>query len=682
MTLKRHIHTAALLWGRTVLIFLAAAATGCSSEDDDLIADGTATEQQGGLPVGAIEVAPHDQTLDMAVWGTDSTVHTAPVTNVTVVTPEADFLMPIDTQYLYIEQNDDHEWRTATVSVTRADGTQQQLTLAQPPATRASSGDLHRSFLRHHAVGYSYDAVGGEYCNMNYVRCQLLNRAVIDEIEKKNIFRLLNVNYLNEFEAKHEVFKTFVDYVQNTNFQASVEGQILFAFKGDMNMRLHAFEDGSVETYILHDERKLSRARYTLLTNNITRIIEQYPLLLTSSFRKALRELAATSVSNWRAVDEFLEVYGTHMVVDAELGARLNLDVQVETHKFVEEVNEDFMANVSLAAMFKGNFEQRQKDQIWKVLRDCKCKLDVLGGDLGILDDVVGITIFSDKDINVSPDHLNRWLNSVYFNDNDLENSNVELVNMQVLPIWYLVSDPTLRERIEARVYNNAAAMQRLLGNRNFINVKIPYGTTKYVCRVGNNRYTFTNPEVTEVIVNGRHVATICLEPVPDITTKEYVRVIYPIYEGHVKLSKGLCIYNGRAYSVDWDRSEDIAVDLGAAKDYDGNIYMNSGNLSVTPIPYAEYMDGHLVAGLERPGGIGIDGSLQGTPVKVVKYFNHFYLKDKNRYDNLPNWSYVTTLPEEAPQYPLYFDQTTWKDRMRRDDGYVYIYNSTELGYE
>ena len=66
----------------------------------------------------------------------------------------------------------------------------------------------------------------------------------------------------------------------------------------------------------------------------------------------------------------------------------------------------------------------------------------------------------------------------------------------------------------------------------------------------------------------------------------------------------------------------------------------------------------------------------------MVKHFNHFYLKDKERYDNLPNWSWSTQQPHEAADFPDYFDATTWKDRMVRNDDYIYIWNTTEIGYE
>ena len=638
-------------------------------------------DADGQQPADAIEISPFDQTLDMAElqgWGAGSVI------SVSVASTEADFLMAVDSCSLYVEQNDDGQWRTAIVAVTRADGSLAQVTLAQPPASRASDTDARRSFYRHHAIGYSYDAIGGEYCNPNYVRCQLLNRAVIDELEKKYVEKFIFVERLNELQRTHSVYTSVVDYVQNSNFKADVEGGVAILFEGSIQTDIHAFEEGLIESYILRDRRALPRARFTLVPENIAKYVKSHPSLLTSSFRNALKRLAATPVSDWRAVDDFLDVYGSHMVWDVELGASLTLDVQVETHKFVDEINEGALSSVAIASLFEQHNSSSSETKEYQVLRDCKCVVDLVGGDMTILDAIMGMTTFSSENINISEDDLDRWERSVYFSDDDLANSNVEMTSMQVMPIWELIADETLAERIQSRVYSNAATMQRLLGNRNFVNVAIPYSQRKYVCRIGNQKYTFNDPDVTDIVVAGRYVATICHEPIPPIAGREKVYVVYPIYEGHVKLGSGLCVYKGMAYQVVWSHNELTVSKLGEVDEeyFDGNIYMNIGSLSTKRLVVADYLEGHPVAGVERPGGIAIDGSLAGQPVRVVKHFGHFYLNNKNRYDNLPNWSFVNKQPDEAKNYPEYFDATTWKDRMVRNDDYVYILNTTEIGYE
>lgn len=653
-----------------------------------------AAEESFVLPADAIQISPLDQTLDVAALMVsghetdgeclpDGSAEATAVASCRVTSPEADFLMPLDEQRIYVEQNDDGQWRLATVDVCLADGRRKVITLAQPPATRATAGQVRRNFLRHHGLGFSYDAVAGEYCNLNFVRCQLLNRAVIDELQEKSLYTLISVENINQMRFQHSVSTSLVDYIQNANFTADASLDLII-FEGDVSAACSAFEEGKTESYILHDEQVHPRARYRLEPENIAYYVQRYPNLLTSSFRKAIANLAATPVDDWQAIDEFLEVYGTHMVNDVELGARVAVDVQVETHKFNLVESLDLLAQGQLSSLFKLKYNQTEEEKNYKVLRDCKCRVDVVGGDISKLDPIIGMTVFSNDDINISSKILQEWMESIVYDDNDLEHSNVEMTYMRVTPIWDLIPDQKLAERVEARVYSNAASMVHLLGNRNFINVKFPYAQTKYVCRIGNQKYSINNPDVTDIIAAGRHIATICREPIPPIAGKTKVSVVYPIYEGHVKLNNGLCVYNDDVYKVSWmgDALEVTKTDSLIGRRFDGNLYMNNGVIGIKRVETYEYQEGHPVFGCERPGGIAIDGSLAGTPVRVLKYFNHFYLDNKNRYDNLPCWSWSTEQPSEAAAYPDYFDATTWKDRMRRNNDYTYIWNAMEIGYE
>ena len=653
-----------------------------------------AGEEPFVVPAGAIQISPLDQTLDVeallasrlesdgdSLSGGSSAAPS--VVSCRVTSPETDFLMPLDAQRLYVEQNDDGQWRLATVDVCLADGSRNVLTLAQPPATRASAGQVRRNFLRHHGLGYSYDAVAGKYCDLNYVRCQLLNRAVMDELQDKLLYTLISVEKINKMRFQHSVSSSLVDYIQNSNFTADASLDLII-FEGSVSAACSAFEEGKQESYILHDEQVHPRARYRLEAENIAYYVQRYPKLLTSSFRKAIAKLAATPVDDWQAIDEFLDVYGTHMVNDVELGASVAVDVLVETHKFNLVESLDLLAQGQLSSLFKLRYNQTEEEKNYKVLRNCKCRVDVVGGDISKLDPIIGMTVFSNDDVDISAKILTEWMESIVYDDNDLEHSNVEMTNMRVVPIWTLIPDEHLANRIEARVYSNAASMMYLLGNRNFINVKIPFSQTKYVCRIGNQKYSINNPDVTDVLASGRHVATICLETVPAISEREKVRVAYPIYEGHVKLTNGLCVYKDDVYKVSWQGNslEVTKTDSLIGSSFDGNLYMNNGALSIKRVESYEYLEGHPILGCERPGGIAIDGSLAGKPVRVVKHFNHFYLKDKERYDNLPNWSWSEELPAEAETFPDYFDATTWKDRMMRNQDYTYIWNTTEIGYE
>ena len=616
-----------------------------------------------------------DQTVALPLGGTGSIVD--------IEVEDGDFLTVLPGGQLYAEQNDDGQWRQGTIRVQLSDGSSRRLTLGQRAATR-SEVQSKNSFYRHHALGYSYDGVYGNYSDLKYVRCQVLNRAVVEAVDKHEVEIIFTEDYLHDYRYKSSVSTSVVNYVQNSNFVAGADAKIVLIAGGSVQAFCHIFEDGTEDNYILHNEREQKRAQYTLQIADLQALIQKYPALLTSSFRKAVEKLAATNVNDWKAVDDFINIYGTHVVNATTLGARLTVDVQVNTKKFNTQEGEDLLADAAIATLFKTSLSTSAQDKNYQILRNCKCHVEVIGGDVSMLDKLVSRTFFSNEDLDSLM--LTGWENSVIFDGHDLANSNVELMDMEVWPIWELVPDKSVADRLQARIQADAAIMLQLLGNRNFLNAKFPYPISSVTCRIGNqNHQKFNNPAVTDVIVDGRHVATVCRELVPDIDSTNQVQVAYPIYEGRVKLTNGLCVHEGRVYSVDWRNNHFKVKEQDGMTASDGYMYLTGGVLTSASYDGVDYQSGHLVLGCERPGGIAVDGSLSGNMVKVQKHFGHFYLADDtNNYGNLPNWSYVTSAPAEASEadYKNYFPQGVWQNRMVRNDRYVYIFNTTELGYE
>lgn len=616
-----------------------------------------------------------DQTVALPLEGKGSVVD--------IEVEDGDFLTALPGGRLYAEQNDDGQMRQGTIHVQFSDGSTRRLTLGQRAATRAEV-QSQKSFYRHHALGYSYDAVNGNYCDLKYVRCQVLNRAIIEAVDTLEVNGIFNEEYLHDTNFSSSVSTSVVDYVQNCNFVAGADAKIALILGGEVKGFCHIFEDGTEDNYILHDERELQRARYTLQIGDLQELVRKYPALLTSSFRKAIEKLAATSVDDWKAVDDFINIYGTHVVNAATLGARLTVDVQVKANKFDTKEADSLMADATIATLFKMDYTSSSQNKNYQILRNCKCHVEAIGGDVSTLDKLVSRTFFSNEDLE--PVMLTTWENSVKFDGEDIANSNVEMTDMEVWPIWELVPDKSVADRLQARIQADAAIMLQLLGNRNFLNAKFQYPIPSVTCHIGNQKnQKFDNPAVTDVIVDGRHVATVCRELVPEIDRTNQVQVAYPIYEGRVKLTNGLCVHEGKTYSVDWRNGHFKVNEVDELATSDGYMYLTGGVLTTSSFDGVDYQTGHLVLGCERPGGIAINGGLAGNMVKVQKHFGHFYLvNDKNNYGNLPNWSYVTSAPSEASEadYKDYFPQGVWQNRMVRDASYVYIFNPTELGYE
>jgi hypothetical protein len=587
---------------------------------------------------------------------------------------EGDFITDLGGGELYYEQNDGSSRRKARVRVRYSNGNDSIFQFSQPVFTRAYDSTL-RQFYRHYGIGYSYNAVEGSYCNLSDFRCQILNRAVLDRVLEEQNAEILNVDEINEIVSSNAVYSSVVNYIQSAGFKASGSGTFI-TYSGSATASANIFEDGVDESYIIHDELTNDVVEYTLNYPDLIPYLDQYPALLTSSFRAALDKIDDTN----KSIDDFVNVYGTHVVVFSKLGARMSVDLQVDAKRFEERDSLYTVSEQSLALMFNEVKNTSESERNYQYLKDCNCQFSVTGGDVSIFDNLLDITSFECD--SYTPQMKADWLNSIRFDDNDIANSNVEMVDMRVAPIWYFIPNKQLADRVQARITGNLGLVIETLGNDNLINTSFLAHPKLVSCIIGDQDYYATLPSTVDVIAANRHVATICKERVPDISNTEEVYVAYPIYEGRVKLTDGLCIYNNKVYKVEWSFNRFTVTPVDGEVSTEDKIYMNAGVLSVAPSDQLTYQDSHLILGCERPGGITIDGKLGGEMRAVHKHFGHFYLDNWKEYNNLPGWSYTNTLPKEAENYPDYFKGDTYKNRMVRNDNYVYVWNKTEIRYE
>ncbi|MDE6577978.1 MAG: hypothetical protein K2J82_08070 [Muribaculaceae bacterium] len=600
----------------------------------------------------------------------------APINSSKLDMRNADFMTVMSDGRVYCERNDGMTCRTACIYYNTPTGTLDSIIYYQTPAPLFIGNSLVQ-FYKHYGIGYSYNAIGGNSCNLRDFKCQILNRAVIENLEEKEGVNLLNVNVRNEVEEENSVYTSLVDYVASVNIDASVSGDLVF-FSGSASKVCAIFEEGTKEQYILHNKISTVNSEYSLNFRDIRLYAKDTPQLLTSSFRNAL-----SKITDNKSIDDFIYNYGTHVVISSKIGASLALDVQVDRHIFSSKEYEEALSKSVIKTLFKSTSSSASSQSNYTVLKDSKCIIDVKGGDLSLFDVCIGLNSFNN--VNIPANLSDRWLESIYYDDKEISKSNVELIDIKVIPIWEFIPDDALAHQVEARITGNMKLILDKFVNRNFINTSFESNPTSVTCRIGDKKnQTFQNPDIVEVIAANRHVAAICRELVPEISTKEKVQVAYPIYEGKIKLNSGLCIYSGKAYSVAWsyDNFKVKEIDLGEREITPGRMYMNCGVLSPYPSENLSYLSSSFILGCERPGGIGIDGSLQGNICKVFKYFGHFYLDTKTRYDNLPGWEFVTSPPSLSSSYNKYFNPSDYSNRMMRNDDYTYLINLTEIGYQ
>ncbi len=524
-------------------------------------------------------------------------------------------------------------------------------------------------FLRDHAIGYSYEAVSGHANNLDDVRCQVVNRAELERIADEMLIVPYVIDLQNKVYTKENVYNSFTKYVQNTNVHATAEGQIIIVASGDVKDNCSVFEDGNVETRLVQVNKRISSGRFILQYVDLLEMAREHPTILTASFRDAIRQVANASNENFVAcVDSFISTYGTHVVVNAEFGGSVDILTQIEKKKFNTVYGDEKQLSIDvLQGLFKKASESGYSDQKYKYLENAKCNITVRGGDVSYLDALNNMQYYEVDSSDSTA--LANWQYSVKFDPDNMEKSTAAVISMDFVPIYEFVTDEKAKKRIQAVIDGNTETIINAFGNRNFVNVKIPFNSQDLTYRLGNGTtYQCDAPSVTDFVYAGRHVATICTERIKEIDPDNDVRVVYPIYEGRMQQTDGLCLHDGHEYTVKWTDNDACEVTDNGDASTDGYVYILAGVPSFTAYSNIVYPTAHALPAAEIDTPFNVDGTFNSSAklYYVEKERSNFYLKDctGQAITSIPNWTYDTAT-----------------QRMKRSDGYVYIYNPNELDY-
>ncbi len=530
--------------------------------------------------------------------------------------------------------------------------------------TRAQS---QQQFLYNHAVGFSYNAMAGESYALKDVRCQIVNRSELDRLENVSDYFLYTINKEQKVTSEGYIYNSFTEYVQNANLKLEAGASIFIVGCGTIKAEGSVFEDGTVDSYVISAKKNISSGTYRLDADAIIDLAETHPSVLTESFRDAVRQVAAASDENYRAcVDSFINTYGTHVVVKAEVGGQLNVLLQMEAKKFNTQasLSGTFAVEV-LNKMFTAAGSGGSSSEEYEYLQNSKCHISAKGGNVKYLDAITSMDSYQIGKLDNT--YLSQWQSSVVFAPDDYSRDATSVINMDFRPIYDFVLDPVAKRRIRSAIIGNVQDLIDQLGNRNFVNVSFPYNPTSLSYTLGGKQQTCESPKTVNIVYAGRHVATICTERINAIDASQDVRVVYPIYEGRIQLKNGFCVHDGHSYTIAWTDDECKVTDTGRASD-SNMIYVTAGKPGITKYDNITYNEAHKLPAIETNLAITIDGSYNAnaTSYFVEKEKGHFYLpaaKGK-KLTGIPNWTY---------------DETT--GMMKRDDAYVYVYNPQELSY-
>lgn len=555
--------------------------------------------------------------------------------------------------------------------------------------TRAQLLELRRN----HGLGFSYDAVYGGKCDMAAVRCQVLNVSAFDEAG------LAYINTATKIKERTEIAHSFSEYCQATNLSCNISGDVLI-YTADYSKVASIYEHGMDTVTCFYNTMDLQSHECRLDTTDIAETIKETPeKFLTPSFLYGIEKVKNAKASDVVVVDSFIDIFGTHVVIDAKVGAKLTLDVKSRRSNINDYKSEEIITSQKLNLLFykKDNtLTDTEQEFLHQVLDNSNITLSVKGGNTALFNGLIAQPTYNNPDANETT--LNEWTKSIRYDDVNYEKNNVELIDMEVIPIWEFIPDENVAKRVMVRIISSAPTMQEIFGNRNWVNTRFGIDVNQVQAWVANKEMvTYKNPWVCNIVASNRYVATLCREWVPEIDENNTVTVAYPIYENKVDIGAGLCIHQNKAYNVAWRYDRFVVKEIENAQT-DGNFYLAFGCLSLNPISGVNYQPGHLVPGYEWPGSINVvNGNISGELLLTRKFLGNFYLENSGKYNNLPNWFYVVQPVKNDYYQNMLKDYTPYRlsgigigkqgtantaNRMVRSDNYTYYINKNEAWYE
>ena len=534
--------------------------------------------------------------------------------------------------------------------------------------TRAEDVETRTQFLRNYGLGYSYDAVRGSYCEWSDIRCQVFDRRHVERLSEQ----VLHTTLAREATTQTKFEYSLHDYVANVSMETTEEMD-LGLYNSEKRKRQNFIEDGVQETfyYTINDKITLVHGFFDYAS-----LLDLYPkdnAILTQSFRDAIAHLKQTDESNIAAVDSFLNVYGTHVIVSASLGGTLKVDIMNHLWRYNDKARTEAWTTEEFLNVVRQKNENRTGSDEYQW--HARLNISAAGGDQSTLTGLLG-EYAADGTRTYSTDGISQWRTSLVYDAADAVRSNVELVDMQVIPIWQVadVVDHRQALRIKAAVLQDVALQQELLGDWNFFDAAFPIRHAQAACQYRQSTTAWATHHRTDsndqpmtvcIVSGGRYVATVCHE----IINGRDLWVCYPVYEGKVKLSCGLGVADdGTLWKVRWLNGQ-VTLTPKDGQSADGRFYITAGTVGVTPMEGITYAASYVLPCIALSGGVQPDGSYSSAAYDVVKRGDTFGLWAPDGLLDIVGFSPTTTTDGDLTYY-------------KRDDKYTYIYHKNELKYE
>lgn len=488
-----------------------------------------------------------------------------------------------------VEQNPFEEVRRGNLLVTDDNGNiLHSLPVEQASSTTRSAGEAYSAaLLRSYGVGYGYDAFG-EYASYNSVRDQIISLPA-----------------LRRYEQEHHTAYIIDDHspdLTTSILEGNDSEKLLKSLSAEAGLGLDVgFFQAHAKVGYASSDLKQNQYSFCTIMNNVKmasrhidpltfiEIARKDETVLTEGFRYMVKKIGdAVRLNNTSKaleyIDDLFRIYGTHFIYHADLGGKLEFCSTFDRASLDSKTKLSAAAEATFLKTCGFKMEAGQETTYSQVQTRQSNSLYVKGGDVACTSEILN----SETDV-LADGVIDRWYKSVKVDFNDPKNSNVELVDFKLYPIYLLIDDEAaaaliankLGERIEYENSTFPKAYNRLY-------TTIPTTILTDFIKIIDNMY-FIEMQVASVNIGEQVCGEIVYEEFT-LNNKRYTLTsYYPTIAGEV-LHEGFTADKDSLYLILWKDYQCTLKPIARIQDVP-LIYNNDGELNIDPLPGQTYTE-------------------------------------------------------------------------------------------
>ena len=454
---------------------------------------------------------------------------------------------------LTIQENNDDRRRYATITFTSTLFPSLNASVSIVQLSKAegdTNGDEAREQLY---VGYGYD-IFKALDNPMAVRT---TRPILDYEKLINAgnsasYETVHDSHLSRMEMKYVASKSLYEYAEDlTNQQTKTSEYTVPGCKSDCELAAGLGDGAQMEMQNYGRGMMLKTVHARVIDKAALQHLQnQGRMPYSSDFLTRILAIQRAQGSKRRElVVQTLEEYGTHLIIQADLGGRIDYTFTMQKSGTV--YTQDEMVEEAEFTMGRISAEDRNRsyNQETSSSKSASGAIKVMGGSKTVRDKLKNDIGRLDKTSQLPPEHITEWLASINYNDDALIRGDIDVIHFEVEPLWNLVPDILRDIFLEVTLgmveRSDCAPTDDILGTDLYI-IDCTRTDLFDFSKVGDNQslcrllYLKSGEENIHM-----PVLQVCSEYVPKIRTDQRVTIIYPIYKQRIRLNEGLFIGDG-----------------------------------------------------------------------------------------------------------------------------------------